>query len=43
MVDNAVIFGANREKAREELLESLEFETKLANVNIYHQSNDDFL
>lgn len=33
MVDNAVIFGANRTKAREELLQSLEFETKLANVS----------
>lgn len=33
MVDNAVIFGADRTKAREELLQSLEFETKLANVS----------
>lgn len=34
MVDNAVIFGASRERAEKELLESLEFETRLANVGI---------
>lgn len=33
MVDNAVIFGASRERAEKELLESLEFETRLANVS----------
>ena len=32
MVDIAVIFGANRERATQELLESLKFEIKLANV-----------
>lgn len=32
MVDNAVIFGADRETAEKELKESLEFEMKLANV-----------
>lgn len=34
MVDNAVIFGANREEAEKELMESLELEFKLANVSL---------
>lgn len=34
MVDIAVIFGADREKAKTELRESLEFEMKLANVHL---------
>lgn len=33
MIDNAVIFGADREKAHDELLKTLEFETRLANVS----------
>lgn len=32
MVDIAVIFGADKESAKKELSESLEFEMKLANV-----------
>lgn len=32
MVDNAVIFGANRTRAEEEMKDALEFEIKLANV-----------
>lgn len=32
MVDIAVLFGANRQRATQELLESLKFEIKLANV-----------
>lgn len=35
MVETAVVLGADREKAREELLESLELETKLANVRSF--------
>lgn len=35
MVDLAVILGANREEARRELKESLEFEMKLSNVSIH--------
>lgn len=34
MVDIAVILGAERERAEEELMESLKFEMKLANVII---------
>lgn len=34
MVDIAVLFGAKREVAKKELLESLQFEIKLANVRI---------
>lgn len=34
MVDIAEILGADRKKASEELLESLKFEIKLANVNM---------
>ena len=34
MVDIAVILGANRSRAENELKESLEFEIKLANVSI---------
>lgn len=33
MVDMAVIYGANRKRAERELMESLEFEMKLANVS----------
>lgn len=33
MVDNAVIFGANRTRAEVELKDALEFEMKLANVS----------
>lgn len=33
MVDNAVVFGANKERAEQELKESLEFEMKLAKVS----------
>lgn len=32
MVDNAVIFGANKTRAEAELKDALEFEIKLANV-----------
>lgn len=32
MVDNAVIFGADRKRAEEEMKDALEFEIKLANV-----------
>lgn len=32
MVDIAVIYGAERSRAERELMESLEFEMKLANV-----------
>lgn len=35
MVDIAVIFGAERERATKELKDSLEFEMKLANVIDY--------
>lgn len=38
MIDNAVIFGATRERAEKELLESLEFETRLANVRAIRRS-----
>lgn len=34
MVDMAVIYGANRKRAEREVMESLEFEMKLANVSI---------
>lgn len=34
MIDIAVIFGADRDRAEKELKESLEFEIKLANVGI---------
>lgn len=37
MVDMAVIYGANRKRAERELMESLEFEMKLANVS-YRQN-----
>lgn len=33
MVENAVIFGANRARAEAELKDALEFEIKLANVS----------
>lgn len=33
MVDIAVLFGADRDRATRELKESLEFEIKLANVS----------
>lgn len=33
MVDIAVIYGADRSRAERELMESLEFEMKLANVS----------
>lgn len=35
MVDNAIIFGADRERAEQELKESLEFEAKLAKVSYF--------
>lgn len=34
MVENAVIFGANRTRAEEEMKEVLELEIRLANVSI---------
>jgi len=34
MVDIAVMFGADRERARKELMESLNFEIKLANISM---------
>lgn len=34
MVDMAEMFGADPDKAREELLDVLEFETNLANVSV---------
>lgn len=34
MVDIAVIYGADRSRAERELMESLEFEMKLANVSL---------
>lgn len=34
MVDMATIFGANKTRARDEMLDVLEFEMKLANVCI---------
>lgn len=33
MVDMAVIFGADRETAKDEMMDALEFEISLANVN----------
>lgn len=39
MVDNAVIFGANKSRAEVELKEALEFEIKLANVSKLHQND----
>lgn len=35
MVDIAVLFGADRDRAQKELKESLEFEIKLANVSVF--------
>lgn len=35
MVDIAVIYGAERDRAERELLESLEFEIALANVSVH--------
>lgn len=32
MVENAIVFGANRSQAENEMREALEFEIKLANV-----------
>lgn len=37
MVDIAVIYGAERERAESELMESLEFEMALANVSAQHR------
>lgn len=34
MVDIAVIYGADRSRAERELMESVEFEMKLANVSV---------
>lgn len=34
MVENAIIFGANRTSAETEMRDALEFEIKLANVSI---------
>lgn len=36
MVDIAVMFGADRDRAQKELKESLEFEIKLANVSSFN-------
>lgn len=36
MVENAVIFGANRTRAEEEMKDALELEIKLANVSDCH-------
>lgn len=33
MVENAIVFGANRTQAENEMKEALEFEFKLANVS----------
>lgn len=33
MVENAVVFGANRTRAEEEMREAIELEMKLANVS----------
>lgn len=38
MVNNAVIFGANRKQAKKEMKEALEFEIKLADVSPVFQS-----
>lgn len=35
MVDISVLFGANKDQAKEQLLQSLEFEIALANVCHY--------
>lgn len=34
MVENAIIFGANRTEAESEMMEALELEFKLANVSV---------
>lgn len=34
MIDIAVIYGADRSRAERELMESIEFEMKLANVSV---------
>lgn len=34
MVDMAVLFGADKEQAKKEMLESLQFEMALANVSL---------
>lgn len=39
MVDNAIIFGANKSRAEMELKESLEYEIKLANVSEIQKLN----
>lgn len=39
MVDIAVILGAERERAEEELMTSLKFEMKLANVKFNDKFN----